>query len=77
MIAMFAEEMKVPYKVSILHTWLIKIIVLFIPFMKELPEMMYKYDRDYIFNSDKFNKRFDFKTTTYQDGVKETIALTK
>lgn len=77
MIALFTNEMKVPYKVSILHAWLIKILGLFIPFMKELPEMMYQYDRDYIFNSDKFNKRFDFKTTTYQEGVKETIAITK
>jgi hypothetical protein len=41
--------------------------------MKEMPEMMYQYDRDYIFDSSKFDKRFDFRTTTYQEGVKLII----
>jgi len=33
---------------------------LFIPLMREMPEMMYQYDRDYVFNSDKFTNHFDF-----------------
>lgn len=77
MIALFAKEMNVENKVSILPMWLLKILGLFIPIMKEMPEMMYQYDRDYFFDSSKFNKRFNFKTTTYQDGVKLTIEQTK
>ena len=43
--------------------------------MKELKEMMYQYNDDYIFKSEKFAKRFpDFKVTSYDDGVKQTVA---
>lgn len=77
MIALFAKEMNVENKVSILPMWLLKILGLFIPIMKEMPEMMYQYDRDYFFDSSKFDKRFNFKTTTYQQGVKLTIEQTR
>ena len=77
MVALFAKEMNVETKISILPLWLLKILGLFIPIMKEMPEMMYQYDRDYFFDSSKFDKRFNFKTTTYQEGVKLTIEQTK
>ena len=44
--------------------------------MKEMAEMMYQYDRDYFFDSSKFNNHFDFKTTSYQEGVKLTVKQT-
>lgn len=34
-------------------------------------EMYYQTDHDYIFNSDKFEKAFDFKPTSYEEGIKE------
>jgi len=77
MIALFAKEMNVEDKVSILPMWLLKILGVFIPIMKEMPEMMYQYDRDYFFDSSKFDKRFNFKTTSYKEGVKLTIEQTK
>jgi nucleoside-diphosphate-sugar epimerase len=43
--------------------------------MKEIVEMMYQNDRDYVFDSSKFEKRFDFKPTSYADGIKEMIRL--
>lgn len=39
-------------------------------------EMYYQYDHDYIFDSSKFEQAFNFKPTSYQDGIKymsETI----
>ena len=33
-------------------------------------EMYYQYDHDYNFNSDKFEKAFNFKPTSYEDGIK-------
>jgi len=77
MIALFAKEMNVETKVFILPMWLLKILGLFIPIMKEMPEMMYQYDSDYVFDSSKFDERFNFKTTTYQEGVKLTTEPTK
>ena len=34
-------------------------------------EMYYQYDHDYIFDSSKFEKAFNFKPTSYKDGIKE------
>ncbi|MDN3654359.1 NAD-dependent epimerase/dehydratase family protein [Ferruginibacter paludis] len=77
MISLFTKEMNVPDKIFTLPMWLLKLLGLFMPLMREMPEMMYQYDRDYVFDSSKFNTRFNFTPTTYQQGVKETIAQTK
>jgi nucleoside-diphosphate-sugar epimerase len=76
-ISLFAKEMKASDKVMVMPMWLIKIIGLFVPILKEMPEMMYQYDRDYFFNSAKFDARFNFQTTSYQEGVKNTVELSK
>jgi nucleoside-diphosphate-sugar epimerase len=76
-VSLFAREMNVANKLSVMPLWLIKIIGLFSPILKEMPEMMYQYDRDYFFDSSKFEKRFNFKTTTYSEGVKHTVEQTK
>jgi nucleoside-diphosphate-sugar epimerase len=72
-IELFSREMKVANKVTVMPLWLIKIIGIFVPVLKEMTEMMYQYDRDYFFDSSKFEKRFDFKTTTYREGVRNTV----
>lgn len=72
-IELFAKEMNVAPKISVLPAWLVAVIGWFVPFMRELHEMLYQYDRDYFFNSEKFEKRFDFKPTPYQEGVKQSL----
>ena len=72
-IDLFAREMNASNKVSVMPVWLLKMLGLFIPILREMPEMMYQYDRDYFFDSSKFDKRFNFKTTTYQEGVRQTV----
>ena len=69
------KEMGVKPKFQVANRFIIRLLGIFIPFMREMPEMMYQYDRDYVFNSDKFNKHFDFKATPYLQGVKEIIKL--
>jgi nucleoside-diphosphate-sugar epimerase len=73
-IGLFTKEMNVENKVSLLPMWLLKLLGLFMPLMREMPEMMYQYDRDYFFDSSKFNRRFQFPTTSYQEGVKQIVA---
>jgi len=57
--------------------WMVKLAGIFVPVLKEMREMMYQYDRDYFFDSSKFDKRFNFKTTTYQEGVRITVESNK
>jgi nucleoside-diphosphate-sugar epimerase len=73
-IRLFANEMRKPEKYQVVHLWMIKLLGVFVPIMREFIEMSYQYDRDYVFDSSKFEKRFNFKATNSEDGVRETIA---
>ena len=44
-----------------------------VPIMKEMKEMMYQYDRDYLFDSSKFEKHFGWGATPYSEGIKESV----
>jgi nucleoside-diphosphate-sugar epimerase len=70
---LYAKELNVSCKISVMPLWLIRLLGIFIPIMKEMPEMMYQYDRDYVFDSSKFDGRFNFTATTYEEGVRQTI----
>ena len=70
---LFSGKMNVKNKISVLPTWLVKIIGWFVPFMSEMPEMMYQYDQPYFFDSSKFTKRFGMSATPYSQGVEEII----
>ncbi len=69
----FAEEMGVKPGYQVAPKWLIRAMGLFMPIMKELPEMMYQYDRDYVFNSSKFENEFIFQPTSYQEGIRQIV----
>jgi nucleoside-diphosphate-sugar epimerase len=72
-INLFAKEMNASNAYQVLPNWLVKILGLFIPIMRELPEMNYQYDRDYFFDSSKFNTRFNFTPTPNAIAVKQTV----
>lgn len=72
-IEVIADELGVKPKYRTVSKTLVWLIGLFVPVMRESYEMLYQYDKDYVFNSDKFENRFPFKPTSYTDGVKEII----
>jgi nucleoside-diphosphate-sugar epimerase len=72
-ILMFATAMGVEAKYSVLPMWLLRALGLFMPLMREMPEMMYQYDRDYVFDSSKFTARFPFQVTPPAVGIKATV----
>lgn len=76
-IELFSKEMKVSNKLVVMPMWMVRLAGIFVPVLKEMREMMYQYDRDYFFDSSKFDKRFNFKTTTYQEGVRNTVERDK
>ena len=72
-ISMIATELGIADpKISILPKWMLHPLGIFIPVMKEMPEMMYQYDRDYFFDSSEFTARFGIKATPYEEGIKIT-----
>ncbi len=72
-IEMIANEMGAEAKYQVLPKFMMGIIGLFMPIMKELAEMAYQFDRDYIFDSSKFEKRFDYTPAEYQEGIREVV----
>lgn len=68
----FSQAMGKEVKYTMLGSFMVSIIGLFSPIVKELGEMMYQYNNDYLFDSTKFNTRFNYTPTPYQKGI-ETI----
>ena len=76
-IQLFAKEMGKSAKYQLVPAWMVCTIGIFVRFMKEIYEMRYQFDRDYFFDSSKFENYFKVKPTSYQEGVKETLAALK
>jgi nucleoside-diphosphate-sugar epimerase len=71
-ISIAAKYMHAKNKVQVLPKWLVGIIGLFVPVMKELGEMLYQNEFPYVFDSSKFEKAFQFKPTPYEEGIRRT-----
>jgi nucleoside-diphosphate-sugar epimerase len=71
-IKMCAEELKVKPRITVVSPLMIRLLGLFIPVMREMPEKMYQYDRDYFFDSSKFTSRFGITATPYLTGIQES-----
>jgi len=69
-----ANELGVEPKTMVATKLIIKIMGLFNPIMKEFVEMLYQYDRDYNFDSSKFETAFKIKPTSVDEGIKQTAS---
>ncbi|MCK6601753.1 MAG: NAD-dependent epimerase/dehydratase family protein [Bacteroidetes bacterium] len=70
---LFRAELGGPEGLQVLPVWMVGILGLFIPVMKELHEMLYQFDREYIFDSSKFNSRFGYTAASPEDAVRRTV----
>jgi nucleoside-diphosphate-sugar epimerase len=57
--------------------FMLSLLGIFMPMLRELKEMQYQNDRDYFFDSSKFEQKFTFKPTSYADGIKAIVAAMK
>jgi nucleoside-diphosphate-sugar epimerase len=73
-IELIAAQLHKEAKIQNVPLWMVKLLGIFIPVMKEFPEMFYQYEQDYIFDSSKFEKRFGITATSPHDGVREMMA---
>jgi nucleoside-diphosphate-sugar epimerase len=62
-------------KYTVLGKGMISLVGLFVPYVREVKELLYQWESDYLFDCSKFNNRFpDFKTTTLSEGVTTILA---
>ncbi|MBL0019249.1 MAG: NAD-dependent epimerase/dehydratase family protein [Bacteroidetes bacterium] len=76
-VKLFVAEMGGSDKVSVLPSWAVKMLGIFVPILGEIYEMRYQFDRDYYFDSGKFCKRFNYTPTSNAEAVKLTVAALK
>ncbi len=62
------------FKYMVLHKWMVRLFGLINPYVKEMIEMLYQFEEDYIFVSQKFKNKFpEFIITPYKDGIDQII----
>lgn len=62
-----------PYKLQVAPGWLMKLMGLFIPVLRENEEMMYQLKNDYHFDSSKIEAAYDLQATSYREGIKNCL----
>jgi nucleoside-diphosphate-sugar epimerase len=69
-VELMAGLLNVQPKFRVVGKTLTRIMGWFMPIMRESVEMLYQYDRDYVFDSSKFEQRFNYTPVSYQDGAR-------
>jgi nucleoside-diphosphate-sugar epimerase len=67
-----ATELGKDNRYKILPGWMVRLGGVFDVTTKELYEMLYQYQFDYLFDSSKFEKAYGFHPTSYEEGIKAT-----
>ena len=76
-IEIIAKELNTDVKVQNVPAFMLHILGVFSPIMREFPEMLYQYEQDYIFDSSKFEKRFGISATSPEKGIKMLVESLK
>ncbi len=76
-IELVAKEFDVKPDYIVLKKWMLQIVGIFVPVVKESMEMLYQNEYDYLFDSTKFEKAFKFTPTNYKAGIIETVKSMK
>jgi nucleoside-diphosphate-sugar epimerase len=72
-----AAELGVAGRFTVTPRWLVRAGGLVNTMLREVGEMLYQNEGDYVFDSSKFERRFAFAPTPYEEGIRETIARMK
>lgn len=70
-VEMAAEAFGVKPNYRVLGRPMLKMVGLFMPDVKEMVEMLYQNENDFLFDSSKFEKAFNIIPTSYQKGLQE------
>jgi hypothetical protein len=53
--------------------WMLGIMGLFVPVLRENMEMLYRFEHDYRFDSSKLEQAFNVQATGYREGIKAAL----
>lgn len=72
-VKLFADMLKTSDKVKVIPEIIIKLLGIFVPVLREMPEMIYQFENQFYFDSSKFISRFNFEPTKNKEAVRLTI----
>lgn len=62
-----------PYKIQVAPRWMLRMMSVFNPVLRENDEMMYQFEHDYRFDSSKIEAAFGLKATSYREGIRVCV----
>ena len=62
-----------PFKLQVAPRWMLKLMGIFMPVLRENDEMMYQFEYDYRFDSSKIESAFSLQPTPYTQGISESL----
>lgn len=69
-----AKELDVKPKLSVLPAFMVSILALFIPLLREVKDLRYQLDQDYCFDSSKIEKSYGLKPIDLEEGLRKCLA---
>jgi nucleoside-diphosphate-sugar epimerase len=71
------EELKQPPRMSAVSKTMLRMVGLFMPGAREVVEMMYEFEKDFVVDGSKLTQAFGLSATPYREGIKRTVAWYK
>jgi nucleoside-diphosphate-sugar epimerase len=62
-----------PFRLQVAPRWMLALMGLFVPPVRESLEMLYQFEHDYRFDSSKLERTFGLTATTYREGIATTL----
>lgn len=62
-----------PFKLQVAPRWMLKLMGIFMPVLRENEEMMYQFEYDYRFDSSKIESAFGLQPTSYRQGIYKSL----
>lgn len=64
-----------PYKLQVAPRWMLRLMAIFMPVLRENDEMMYQFEYDYHFDSTKIESAFGLQAMPYYRGISESLRV--
>lgn len=77
MLQMFFEEAGLPPKIGTLPGFMVKLLALVNPLIREVDEMMYEFNEPFVVDHSKFERAFGNIATPHREAVRQTLAWYK
>jgi nucleoside-diphosphate-sugar epimerase len=72
-IALIFKELEKPVKIQVAPRWLISLLGIFDPVIREVPEILYQSEQPFVVDHSKFERAFGADTTPHREAIRRTL----